>query len=94
MLNPSCLHELRERRKTLSSSGNLLSLLPGLRGWESPIVLSASRRVVALLDNAVVLDRKCVRTLKRAHDVRRRHVAFILRMHASYHAYCVALGVC
>ena len=30
----------------------------GLRGWESPIVLSASRRVVALLGNAVVSDRE------------------------------------
>ena len=42
--------------KSLSLAGNLLSLLPGLRGWESPIVLSASRRVVVLLDNAVVLS--------------------------------------
>ena len=51
-------HEKRERRKTLSPAGNLLSLLPELRGWESPIALSASRRVVALLDNAVVAGRK------------------------------------
>ena len=39
-------------------SGNLLSHLPGLRGWESPIVLSASRRIVALLGNAVVSGRE------------------------------------
>ena len=44
--------------KPLSSAGDLLSLLSGLRRWESPIVLSAIRRVVALLDNAVVLGRK------------------------------------
>ena len=43
---------------SLSPAGNLLSYLPGLRGRESPIVLSASRRVVALLDNAVVLGRE------------------------------------
>ena len=42
----------------LSPSGNLLSLLPELRRWESPIVLSAIRRVVAQLDNAVVSGRK------------------------------------
>ena len=71
-----------------------MSLLPELRRWESPIVLSASRRVVALLGNAVVLGCESARTLRHAHDVRRRHVAFILRMHASYHTYCVALGVC
>ena len=35
-----------------------LSHLREMRGWESPIVLSASRRVVALLDNAVVLGRE------------------------------------
>ena len=46
--------------KSLSPAGNLLSLLPGLSGWESPIVLSASRRVVALLGNAVVSERKGV----------------------------------
>ena len=40
-------------------AGNLLSLLPELRRWESPIVLSASRRVVALVDNAVVSGREC-----------------------------------
>ena len=39
-------------------AGNLLSLLPELGRWESPIVLSASRRVVALLGNAVVSGRK------------------------------------
>ena len=39
-------------------AGYLLSLLPGLRRWESPIVLSASRRVVALLGNAVVSGRE------------------------------------
>jgi len=44
--------------KPLSPSGNLLSLLSGLRRWKSPIVLSASRRVVALLGNAVVLGRE------------------------------------
>ena len=43
---------------TLSPAGNLLDLLPGLRGWESPIVLSASRRIVALLGNAVVSGRE------------------------------------
>ena len=30
-----------------------LSHLREMRGWESPIVLNASRSVVALLDNAV-----------------------------------------
>ena len=42
----------------LLPAGNLLSRLPELSGWESPIVLSASRRVVALLGNAVVSGRK------------------------------------
>ena len=45
--------------KNLSPSGNLLSLLPELRRWESPIVLNAIRRVVALLDNVVVSGREC-----------------------------------
>ena len=58
MLNPSCLHEYRERRRTLSPTGNLLSLLSELRGRESPIVLSASRRVIALLGNVVVSGRE------------------------------------
>ena len=37
-----------------------LSHLREMRGWKSPIVPSASRRVVALLDNAVVSVRDCV----------------------------------
>ena len=35
-----------------------LSHLREIRGWESPIVPSASRRVVVLLGNVVVLGRE------------------------------------
>ena len=35
-----------------------LSHLREMRGWEPPIVPSASRRVVAILGNAVVLGRE------------------------------------